>query len=265
MTSSRINKARSLRKRIRLVLFFFWGLTLAWLLTSMKAKDFDPELGVSSASVTVVKTKQGMQFIPQGRRDSTGLVFMAGALVDPDAYIPFARSLADEGYTTVIVYTPMRFPSYPSFTRKAKRRARAFMNDFTDVEWVVGGHSRGGRMASEMVSENPGSYAGLLLIGTSHPREVDLSNQHLPVLKISGSLDGLASPEEIEQFAINLPQETKFVMIEGGNHAQFGWYGRQLGDKKATISRNEQQQQTVKAALSFLESIASEIPQEASH
>ena len=34
--------------------------------------------------------------------------------------------------------------------------------------------------------------------------------------------------------------------MEGGNHAQFGNYGEQKGDGKATISAEEQQRQTVK-------------------
>ena len=255
MTQSRTSKARSIRTRIRVVLFFFWGIALAWLLTSMKARDVAPELGVSSPTVTVVNTKQGIQFIPQGLRDSTGLVFLAGALVDPNAYIPLARSVADAGHPAIVVKTPMRFPSYPAFTRRAKRRAYGFMNDFPELNWVIGGHSRGGRMASEMVDTDPEAFSGLLLLGTSHPREVDLRMLTIPVMKISGSRDGLASPEEVEQFSVNLPSDTYFITIEGGNHAQFGWYGRQLGDKSAVISREEQHQQTVDATLSFLKNI----------
>ena len=34
--------------------------------------------------------------------------------------------------------------------------------------------------------------------------------------------------------------------MEGGNHAQFGNYGEQKGDGKATITATEQQEQTVK-------------------
>ena len=33
--------------------------------------------------------------------------------------------------------------------------------------------------------------------------------------------------------------------IEGGNHAQIGWYGPQPGDGTATISREEHQQAQV--------------------
>ena len=43
------------------------------------------------------------------------------------------------------------------------------------------------------------------------------------------------------------------VVIKGGNHANFGNYGHQKGDAKATISRKEQQNQTVKAINNFIE------------
>jgi len=42
------------------------------------------------------------------------------------------------------------------------------------------------------------------------------------------------------------------VVIKGGNHAQFGWYGPQPGDGVATISREEQQAQIVEATVAFL-------------
>ena len=43
------------------------------------------------------------------------------------------------------------------------------------------------------------------------------------------------------------------VVIEGGNHAQFGNYGKQKGDADATISREEQQNIAVEAVGKFLE------------
>ena len=47
-----------------------------------------------------------------------------------------------------------------------------------------------------------------------------------------------------------------FVEIEGGNHAQFGYYGIQSGDNVATISREEQQAQMNAAVLALLAQIA---------
>jgi len=45
------------------------------------------------------------------------------------------------------------------------------------------------------------------------------------------------------------------VALEGGNHAQFGWYGPQKGDSSATLSHTEQQAQIVAATLELLRSL----------
>lgn len=42
------------------------------------------------------------------------------------------------------------------------------------------------------------------------------------------------------------------VVIEGGNHAQFGNYGKQKGDSDAMISSEEQQDMAVEAIKEFL-------------
>ena len=52
-----------------------------------------------------------------------------------------------------------------------------------------------------------------------------------------------------------LPENTLWVPITGGNHAQFGWYGEQSGDNPAQISRSEQQDQIVAATTAFLEGL----------
>jgi len=43
-------------------------------------------------------------------------------------------------------------------------------------------------------------------------------------------------------------QET---VIEGGNHAQFGNYGVQKGDGKATVTAEEQQDRAIQAISAF--------------
>jgi len=60
----------------------------------------------------------------------------------------------------------------------------------------------------------------------------------------------------IENSRALLPINTQYIMIEGGNHAQFGDYGFQPGDNEATIMRADQQQQTVDATILFLESLS---------
>ena len=41
--------------------------------------------------------------------------------------------------------------------------------------YIIGGHSQGAKMASQFVYENPNLMKGLFLLGTSHPRDFDLS------------------------------------------------------------------------------------------
>jgi hypothetical protein len=52
-----------------------------------------------------------------------------------------------------------------------------------------------------------------------------------------------------------LPADTTWVVIEGGNHAQFGDYGSQPGDNPATISAADQQTQVVMATVVFLDTL----------
>jgi pimeloyl-ACP methyl ester carboxylesterase len=121
----------------------------------------------------------------------------------------------------------------------------------------VGGHSRGAAIASRFAYLYGDQFDGLILIGTSHPKEkaFDLSDTTLAVTKIYASNDGLASVEEVKANAIYLPDDTNWVLIDGGNHAQFGYYGAQLGDNAATISREQQQELTVEAVLAALNSV----------
>jgi hypothetical protein len=53
-----------------------------------------------------------------------------------------------------------------------------------------------------------------------------------------------------------LPPGTRHVRIDGGNHSQFGAYGFQPGDWPATISRTEQQRQTLEAVLRMLREVS---------
>jgi hypothetical protein len=95
------------------------------------------------------------------------------------------------------------------------------------------------------------------VIGTSHPKaaEFDLSAGGLPVMKIYGTQDGLSSVSEIVENSIFLPDDTIWVEIDGGNHAQFGYYGPQLGASPATIILEEQQRITISAMQNFLNKI----------
>ena len=73
------------------------------------------------------------------------------------------------------------------------------------------------------------------------------------VLSIYGDLDGVAKLENIK--GPNLPKNSTFIEIKGGNHAQFGSYGEQSGDNKATISDEKQINLASKCTINFLNNI----------
>jgi pimeloyl-ACP methyl ester carboxylesterase len=122
---------------------------------------------------------------------------------------------------------------------------------------VLGGHSRGAAIAARFAHRHREDLAALLLIGTTHPRDQDLSALTLPGLKISGSRDCVADLDQSLANRSRLPAHTVWVTVEGANHAQFGHYGPQLGDCRATISREEQQRETLETMVSWLTNLGS--------
>jgi hypothetical protein len=186
-------------------------------------------------------------FQPTATSPETGFILYPGGRVDPRAYAPTARELAAEGYTVVIVPMPLNLAVLGS------SRGLEVMDSFPAVKhWAVGGHSLGGAMAAKLAFDHPDMVDGLVLWAAYPAASNDLSASQLPALSVYATLDGLASPDKIEASRRLVPPNTRWVAIEGGNHAQFGWYGEQPGDMPARISRESQQSQIILATLSFL-------------
>ena len=239
------------------LLLVFWALVFSWVLYEMQARGFPSSVLEDGGGVNVAVSSHAISFEPTDDSTSSGLVFYPGALVDPEAYVPLARQVAEAGHKVVIVKVPFRLDLFGWQWEDVVARTEAVTaGDADRTAWVVGGHSRGGRMAVRFVSEHPEAFDGLLLVGTSHPRETDLSDSPLDVVKVYGSEDGLASPEEVRAFARNLPDHARFVEVAGGNHRQFGYYGWQLGDGEARIDREAQRERTAEPVLEQLSRVA---------
>lgn len=186
-------------------------------------------------------------FTPNGSEPETGLILYPGGRVDPRAYAPHARAIAEAGFMVVVVPMPLNFAFL------GINRAAEVIKTFQNIDaWMIGGHSLGGAMAVEFANDNPSRVDGLILWASYPAETTDLSDSDLAVLSIYASNDGLATPEDIEWSRTRLPQDTIWVEIEGGNHAGFGWYGPQNGDGDLEISKSEQQRQIVSATVEFL-------------
>ena len=107
--------------------------------------------------------------------------------------------------------------------------------------------------ASSYVANNLSRVSGLVL-WASYPANDVLKIASIKVVSIYGSND-MGGMEPFDKSHSQLPADTKFVIIEGGNHGQFGSYGPQAGDKVATISPEEQWAQVAEATAELLKSL----------
>jgi pimeloyl-ACP methyl ester carboxylesterase len=221
----------------------------------MRASGLPPGTFTSDARVEIVRATDTIDFRPRPDDPSrAGLIFFPNILVAPEAYAPMARRLAELGHHVVIVRLPFRLAPTHAYHRMVFETARGTLTA-PPRPWVIAGHSRGGKFAAEFVSEQqPASIAGLALIGTTHPRDRDLSGLPLcvPVLRISGTRDGIAPRSEVMAFRRNLPGHTGYLDIEGANNGQFAYYRFQPFDQRASIDRETQQQKLVEGLLMIL-------------
>lgn len=233
------------------------GLT-AWSLIAVRASADARRALEGDAQVRVEHGDRLWRFTPVGRPSSrAGLVFYPGALVDPVAYAPTASAVARAGYPVVLIELPTRGAFGGADSPEIFPRAREAMRLTPGVSrWAVSGHSRGGAVAARMAFADPAGLSGLVLIGTSHPRDFSLAQTPLRVTRVYGTHDTVASVSKQETTRRNLPESARIVVVEGGNHSQFGSYGFQPGDWPATVSRAEQQRQTVAALIEMLESVS---------
>jgi predicted alpha/beta-hydrolase family hydrolase len=229
----------------------------AWSLIAYRASPEAKAAMESDSQVVVTRLEGAWQFAPAlGPVQATGLLFFAGSLVDPVAYAPLARAVAAQGFRATIMELPRRGAFGGADDPDLRARALGIMRERGGPpRWVVGGHSRGGVVASQLAYESPRALAGLVLIGTSHPRDVTLASLAVPVMKVAGTRDGLASPEEVRGNSEKLPPGTRWVWIEGGNHSQFGWYGFQPGDRRAAVSAERQRDSMIRAVLELLRAV----------
>lgn len=224
--------------------FFAWAIvSTLWVADKMRTRGVSADLLRASPTVDVRDDETMLEFRPVRYRHDSALIFFCGAGVSAHAYAPLLRPIAEAGHPVFIIRLPYRFAPFESHKQEAIGRARATIASHPAVErWVVAGHSLGGALTARLVRSGPPARVGaIVLIGTTHPRNDDLSGLHIPVTKVYASNDGVAPPDGVRKTKRLLPAHTKWIEIPGGNHSQFGHYGHQLLDGEATLARDAQQ------------------------
>lgn len=209
------------------------------------------EAALTTMALPTVTTVDGViTFAPTGTARDVGVIFYQGGLVEAPAYAPVAYDLAAAGYSVFIPEMPFNLAVFRPNLAQSVIDANPHIR-----KWAIGGHSLGAAMAASFTLENPDSVQALFFYGFYPNEATDISSLTLPVLNVYGTLDGLATVDEVFAEPDFYATSTQFVAIEGGNHAQFGDYGTQEGDLAATISAETQQDQAASATVQFLDTV----------
>lgn len=180
-----------------------------WLFYSYQSRGVDNRLLKSDDKITVAETADFYSFTSDAATKQV-LIFYPGAMVETEAYVPLCRKLSENRIKVYLIKMPWRLAS-------RGYKLPIALNLFADTTktYILAGHSQGAKMAAQFVHENPDLIHRLVLIGTTHPRDISLADSPIPVLKIYGSRDGVAPERSVLENRSKLPESTKWVRIEG--------------------------------------------------
>ena len=172
-----------------------------------------------------------------------GLIFYPGGKVEYTAYAPLMEALARQNILCVVVKMPGNLAVLDMDA------AAQIPAQFPEVErWYIGGHSLGGSMAASYAAKHTVELEGLILLAAYSTEAIE----DFAILSLYGTEDGVLDLEKYGAYHENLPTDAVEIIIQGGNHAQFGSYGPQEGDGTATISGEEQIQITADSIAAFM-------------
>lgn len=234
-----------MKKRTKIIIAVFISITAALLTAAgiysndyYRAVDVEKYI-ISSKTVTVNKIKEGYFF--DGYGEDNALIFYPGAKVEETAYAPMMRDLAEQGVDCFLIKMPMKLAFFDS------DKAENIIDKYKYENYYFAGHSLGGAIISDFVSNNRDKCSGLFLLGAYSMQGFD--EAHFPVVFIYGDNDKILSKDKVECDVFLEADNYEFIKIQGGNHSNFGSYGFQKGDGKAKISAEKQQKITTDKIL----------------
>lgn len=190
--------------------------------------------------VNVSKMSKGL-FL-DGYGNDSAIIFYPGAKVEYTSYLPLLTNLASNGIDCYLVEMPFNLAFF------GINSADDIIDNSDYKHYFMAGHSLGGAMAGSYVNETDKDIDGLIYLSAHTPKEIDI-----PVLSIRGTNDGIINLEGYQEAKQLVKNNFTEIVIPGGNHAQFGYYGKQNGDGEATITAENQQNQSFNAIMKFVD------------
>ncbi len=166
-----------------------------------------------------------------------GVVFYPGAMVEEKSYIPLLVELSKGGYGVYIVKSLFHLPILN------QNAAESIIAEGRFDDYILIGHSLGGASLLKYLSKETELSKKIknVVLLASYSDGSHVFDNDINVLSMVGSNDKVINIEEYENDKQNLPSGTKYITIDGGNHAYYGNYGNQRKDGEATISIEQQQ------------------------
>ncbi len=219
---------------ITAVVLVLIAVSFVYLLTGQyKAQDRAKEILQSADNLEIV---DNLYILSPDVETTTAIIFYPGAKVETVAYLPLMQKLTSEiGVTTVIVEMPFNMAFF------GVDYADEVMNLMAEFDtFYLAGHSLGSAMASSYADKNSDIVEGLIVLGGYVYGGYDKNKS----ITIYGSLNS-----ELEK---SMDYQENIFVIDGGNHAQFGDYGKQKGDEDALISAEQQEDEAVALIKAFI-------------
>lgn len=236
-------------KRFKKVLLWLLGIIVVVavaLVGYLHFSAYQPSSSAQRAAQTAQRSNQATVF--KAKNNKLTVVFYPGALVEPDSYSIWAKQVAKAGYTVKIAHFPLNM----AFFKINAANSLVGKNH----NYVIGGHSLGGAMATRYAHDNANKHLkGVFLLGAYADEKGRLDQKNLSVLSLTASRDGVLNWDKYRSNKKYLPQNTKYQTIKNGNHGNFGSYGQQKGDKKALISNQAQQKIIAQDLIAWLKTI----------
>ena len=186
--------------------------------------------------IRINRTDYGWYF--DGPSETDALVFYPGGKVEETAYASLLSLLAENGIDVCLVKMPFHLAIFRA------NAAERVMKEHSFEKWYIGGHSLGGAMAAAFAQKH--DLDGVVLLA-AYP----IGPVEEPMLLLYGSEDGVLNRERLSAAAECGSVEEH--VLDGGNHAQFGNYGPQKGDGSPAITAEEQQNETARLILEWME------------
>lgn len=170
-------------------------------------------------------------FVPPISSPRIGVVFHNGALVDPRAYSPICKQLAERYGIAVALQIYKDDLPFALDSCNTNRTQLASLVFPTVEKWTLAGHSMGGIAAmADAWSSQDSTIGGLALLG-SYVRqdvgcgEIDFFRTKFPMASVNASLDLVINQTNFVMSQSLLSENDTFYMeVMGGNHQQFGSY-----------------------------------------